>query len=144
MADLMPEDWKPWIIGLTELPSARAAKRDASFFPPVPEIEVARWEDRHELRIPVEARSFLLQSDGLEAARGEWWPVLPLRSWEDLRDDCGCALPWLRFGETSSHRYLISLGHSPSIYRSDLFGSEPEFHSATLGKYLEKLFRDGE
>lgn len=74
----MPSDWKPFIIGLTEGAAARAGKIDASFFPPVSERRLSDWEARHGHKVPGEIRGFLLQSEGLEAARGLLWPVLPL------------------------------------------------------------------
>lgn len=133
-------DWKPWIISLTELPAARGAKIDASFFPPIPKETLAAWETEHGAEIPPLIRSFLERSDGLEAQRGEIWPVLPLAKWEFL--DCGCASPdpWIRFGETKEFRYLISLDGRGLIYRHETFGSNDEFFTASFTKYLEKVF----
>ncbi|MEM1442344.1 MAG: SMI1/KNR4 family protein [Verrucomicrobiota bacterium] len=133
--------WKPHIIGLTEHPSARARKCDASFFPPVPEETLAEWEKEQELEIPNEIRSFLIQSDGLEAQRGEIWPVLPLAQWTVIRDECLSSHPWVQFGETEEFVYLLAMGHSPSIYRHARFGSEEEFFAPAFTKYLEKVFR---
>lgn len=133
-------DWKAHIIRLTELEQARAEKIDASFFPPVPESQVTDWEKTHDISLPGEIRSYLLQSDGLEARRGEAWPVLPLPRWEILRDECASATPWIRFGETATHRYLLSTGHSPSIYRHETFGSNEEFFAATFSRYLDLVF----
>lgn len=136
----MTKDWKPWIISLTESPAAREAKIDASFFPPVPEATLAEWEAENGGLVPPELRSFLLASDGLEAQRGEIWPVLPLAKWEFL--DCGCvsADPWIRFGETKEFLYLISLGEGCPIYRHERFGSDEQFFAAGFTKYLEKVF----
>lgn len=133
--------WKADIIALTEGPEARAAKIDASFFPPVSEGRLAAWETDHEIALPGEIRSYLLQSDGLEAARGLMWPVLPLARWEVIDDPCASAHPWIRFGESATHRYLLSLGHSPSVYRHETFGSDEEFFAPTFRTYLQKVFR---
>ena len=77
----MERDWKAEIIALTELPEARARKADALFFPPAAESDLANWEKKFGMRIPEDLRSFLLISDGLEAQKGEMWPVLPLDEW---------------------------------------------------------------
>jgi len=138
----MAKDWKPWIISLTELPAAREAKIDASFFPPVSFETLAIREADHAVVIPPRLRSFIEHSDGLEAQRGEIWPVLPLAKWEFL--DCGCisADPWIRFGETDAFRYLISLGEGCPVYRHEIFGSKEEFFAGDFEKYLEKVFRN--
>lgn len=134
-------NWKPHIIRLTESEEARAGKIDASFFPPVSETHLHSWEETNAVALPDEIRSYLLQSDGLEAQRGEAWPILPLAQWEVLHDECLSATPWIRFGETATHRYLLSTGHSPSIYRHKKFGSDEEFFAATFSRYLELVFR---
>ncbi|MEM9016060.1 MAG: SMI1/KNR4 family protein [Verrucomicrobiota bacterium] len=136
-----PVAWKPHIIALTEHPDARKAKRDASFFPPVLETRLAEWEVEHRIKLPSEMRSYLLQSDGLEAQRGEIWPVLPLSQWDVLNDECVSPDPWVRFGETEEYWYLLSVGHSPSIYRHRRFGSGEEFFATSFFSYLEKVFR---
>lgn len=136
----MPSGWKPDIVALTELPAARAGKIDASFFPPVAEECIAAWERENGGAIPTELRSYLLASDGLEAARGELWPVLPFRQWEWIDLPCASAHPWIRFGEGRDHLYLISLGHSPSIYRHERFGDDLEFFAKSFRAYLEKVF----
>ncbi len=133
--------WKADIIRLTEFPEAQAGKIDASFFPPVPESAIATWEEEQSVEIPAEIRSYLVQSDGLEAQRGECWPVLPLNQWEVIREECVAPHPWIRFGESETHRYLLSLGHSPSIYRHEIHGSEEEFFAQGFRSYLEKFFR---
>lgn len=138
----MPTNWKPEIILLTEFPEAKRYKIDASFFPAVPEDRILAWEIENGVTLSCEIRSFLLQSDGLEVSRGEFWPIHPLSSWEVLRDECSSATPWIRFGESVSHRYLLSTGHSPSIYRHEIFGSEEEFFSSSLRGYLTKVFRN--
>lgn len=137
----MSPEWKPFIIGLTEGGAARSGKIDASFFPPIHEATLDNWETLHGREVPVEIRGFLLQSDGLEAARGLLWPVLPLAKWELIEDPCASAQPWIRFGESGSHRYLLSLGHSPSIYRHEIHGSDEEFFASGFRAYLEKVFR---
>lgn len=133
--------WKPHIISLTEGKAARERKCDASFFPPVQEAALSSWESDHDLTLPDEIRSFVLQSDGLEAQRGEIWPVLPMRQWDVIRDECLAPHPWIKFGETEEFVYLLSLGHSPSIYRHARFGSDEEFFASSFGRYLEKIFR---
>lgn len=133
--------WKADIIALTEGPEARAAKIDASFFPPVSEARLAAWESAHQVSLPGEIRSYLLQSDGLEAARGLMWPVLPLARWEVIDDACASAHRWIRFGESAGHRYLLSLGHSSSIYRHENYGSDEEFFAPGFRAYLGKVFR---
>jgi hypothetical protein len=133
--------WKPHIISLTGQPAARERKCDASFFPPVSEEGLREWESTAGITLPAEIRSFVLQSDGLEAQRGEIWPVLPLAQWEVLRDECASADPWVRFGETEAYRYLLSLGHSPSIYRHARFGSDREFFAPGFRQYLALIFR---
>ena len=136
----MSKNWKPWIISLTELPQAREAKIDASFFPPVSEESLSEWEVKHEAMVPPELRSYLAKSDGLEAQRGEIWPVLPMAKWEFL--DCGCVspAPWIRFGETQEYRYLLSLDDRELVYRHETFVSEEKFFAASFSKYLEKVF----
>lgn len=138
----MAKDWKPWIISLTEFPAARKAKIDASFFPPANGETIKSWESDHAIVIPPQLRSFLEASDGLEAQRGEIWPVLPLEKWESI--DCGCisAAPWIRFGETQAFRYLISLGEGYPVYRHETFGSKEEFFAGSFEKYLGKAFRN--
>lgn len=136
----MQDAWKPEIIALTESPAARAGKIDASFFPPVSEAIIAAWEIQNGGTIPDEIRSYLLASDGLEAARGELWPVLPFRLWEWIGLPCASAHPWIRFGEGREHLYLISLGHSPSIYLHERFGEDLEFFAKSFRAYLEKVF----
>lgn len=133
--------WKTEIIALTEKDEARERKIDASFFPPVPGIELAKWEAKYEAEIPDEIRSYMEQSDGLEAQRGEIWPVLPLPQWTYLDDACACADPLIRFGETEEYFYHVSLGHSPSIYRAGRFGSSLEFAASGFRKYLELIFQ---
>tara|TARA_R110000850_G_scaffold260906_3_gene388637 strand:- start:294 stop:710 length:417 start_codon:yes stop_codon:yes gene_type:complete len=133
--------WKPFIIALTELPQARERKIDASFFPMVLSDQLERWESTHAHPIPEEIRSFMSQSNGLESQCGLMWPILPLEKWEFIHDECASAHPWIRFGETAEFRYLISLGHSPSIYRHATFGSDEEFFASTIPSYLEKVFR---
>lgn len=137
----MPPSWKADIIALTEGPEARAAKIDASFFPPVPEERLAAWETERGAVLPEEIRSYLAQSDGLEAARGLLWPVLPFARWEWIDDPCASAHPWIRFGESATHFYLLSMGHSPSVYRYERFGSDEEFFASTFRAYLAKVFR---
>lgn len=133
--------WKPEIIALTELPEARQQKIDASFFPPVSEGPLCNWEADHEVTLPDEIRSYLLQSDGLEACRGELWPVLPLAQWEVIDDPCASSHPWIRFGAGREHLYLLSLGHSASIYRHERFGSDEAFFAPGFRAYLKKVFR---
>jgi hypothetical protein len=58
-----------------------------------------------------------------------------------IRDDCLAPHPWIRFGETLDFVYLLSLGHSPSIYRHARFGSDEEFFAPGFGKFLEQIFR---
>lgn len=137
----MSPAWKPEIIAFTELPEARQQKIDASFFPPVSEDRLSAWEATHHLSLPDHIRSYLLQSDGLEACRGELWPVLPLAQWEVIDDPCASAHPWIRFGAGRDHLYLLSLGHSPSIYRHPRFGSNEEFFAPGFRQYLKKVFR---
>ena len=137
----MPASWKKDIINLTEHPAAREGKIDASFFPPVQEVTIEAWERANSRKIPDEIRSYLLQSDGLEAQRGEIWPVLPIAQWTLIDDACACAEPVIRFGETEEYFYHISLGHSPSIYRAEKFGSRLEFSAASFRKFLAVIFR---
>jgi hypothetical protein len=122
----MSTDWKSEIISLTELPRAREHKIDASFFPAVSEDHLLKWEKENDLSLPGEMRSFLLQSDGLEASR----------------DECSSPTPWLRFGEGREHRYLLSTGHSPSIYRHETFGLNEEFFSSSFRGFLKKVFQN--
>jgi len=137
----MSTDWKADIIKLTEHPAARAGKIDASFFPPATEEELAALEKEESLEIPARIRSYLNTSNGLEAQRGEIWPVLPVSDWEIIRNECSSPHPWIRFGETEEFHYLLSLGHSPSIYRYGKFESNEEFFAQTFDSYLEKIFR---
>ncbi|MDF1824949.1 MAG: hypothetical protein P1U68_09925 [Verrucomicrobiales bacterium] len=133
--------WKPYIISLTEAPAARERKCDASFFPPLPLAGLREWEKKWNLVLPDEITSFLLQSDGLEAQRGEIWPVLPFKQWEVISDLCLAPHPWIRFGETEEFFYLLSLGHTPSVYRHGRFASDEEFFASGFKKYLQKIFR---
>ena len=137
----MALSWKKEIIALTEHPAAKAGKIDASFFPPVSEETIQSREATYERNIPGEIRSYLAPSDGLVAQRGEMWPVLPFSQWELIDDACACAEPMLRFGETENFFYHVSLGHSPSIYRAEKFGSRLEFAAASFRKFLELVFR---
>ncbi|MDF1850564.1 MAG: hypothetical protein P1U85_07020 [Verrucomicrobiales bacterium] len=137
----MTPSWKATIIEWTEHPKARERKIDASFFPPVPESDLTQWEDRNEVQVPDEIRGYLLQSNGLEAQKGEIWPVLPLGDWEPIENECSHPDPWIRFGETQDFLYLLSLGHSPSIYRYARFGSDEEFFAPSFSQYLQKIFR---
>ncbi len=137
----MTISWKKEIIALTEHPAAKAGKIDASFFPPVSEEAIQSWEIQQSRKIPGEIRSYLAQSDGLEAQRGEAWPVLPFSQWDLIDDACACSEPMLRFGETEEYFYHVSLGHSPSIYRAEKFGSRLEFATASFRKFLELVFR---
>ena len=134
--------WKPHIIRLTEGPAARAGKIDALFYPPLAEEIIAAWESEKGHKLPEEIRSYLLQSNGLEAQCGTIWPVLPFEQWEFIYDECTAPHPWLRFGETMDYRYLLSLGHSPSVYRHAIFGSDGEFFAGNFGDYLEKVYRN--
>lgn len=136
----MSSSWKLDIIALTESTEARAAKIDASFFPPVADESLAAWERLHSVEIPGEIRGFLAQSDGLEAARGLLWPVLPISRWELVDDPCASAQRWIRFGESTTHRYLLSLGHSPSVYRHETNGSDEEFFAPGFRSYLVNVF----
>ncbi|MEC5125741.1 hypothetical protein VSU19_03200 [Verrucomicrobiales bacterium BCK34] len=137
----MTTAWKKEIIALTELPAAKERKIDASFFPPVGEESIQSWEQENSGTIPSEIRSYLCQSDGLEAQRGEIWPVLPLAQWTLIDDACACSEPVIRFGETGDYFYHVSLGHSPSIYRAEKFGSKLQFAAASFRKFLELIFR---
>lgn len=137
----MSHTWKKEIIALTELPAAKAGKIDASFFPPIEEGKIEVWEIANSQTIPEEIRSYIKQSDGLEAQRGEIWPVLPFSQWTLIDDACACAEPMIRFGETEEYFYHVSLGHSPSIYRSERFGSSLHFAAASFFKFLEQIFR---
>ncbi len=137
----MSLSWKARIIEWTEHPNARAKKIDASFVPPATEEFLLSWETSRTVTIPSEIRSYLAISNGLEAQRGEIWPVLPLQDWELLIDECSSPDPWIRFGETLEFRYLLSLGHSPSIYRHARFGSDEEFFASSFTLYLEQIFR---
>lgn len=133
--------WKSEIIALTELPEAQRRKIDASFFPPVREELLRVWEAEQKVTLPDEIRSFLLQSDGLEAACGELWPVLPMARWDVIDISCATPHPWVRFGAGRNHCYLLSLGHSPSIYRHEHFGSDETFFAPGFRAYLKKVFR---
>jgi len=134
-------NWKQHIISLTETPTACSGKIDASFFPPNNDETLSAWEANHQLTIPTEIRSFLMQSDGLEAQRGEIWPILPFSEWVLIDDPCATVHPWLQFGETAGHHYLLSLGHSPSIYRVQRFGSDQQFFASSFQRYLELIYR---
>lgn len=138
----MIPSWKSEIIALTELPEARDLKIDASFFPPVAPGRILDWELQNQVGMPGEILSFMLQSDGLEASRGEFRPVLPLDQWEVIRDACASAHPWIRFGEAGEYRYILSLGHSPSIYRHERFGSDETFFARDFRQFLRKIFRN--
>lgn len=136
----MPRNWKAYIIRLTELPAAIEGKIDASFFPPVSEENLSKWETEKGHTIPEEIRSYLAQSDGLEAREGELWPVLPLQKWILIDDPCASSVPIIRFGETGKHTFCLSLGHSPSIYREEQSGPREEFFSPRFSDYLERIF----
>ena len=103
-------------------------------------MAIHKWETENDRNIPEEIRSYLLQSDGLEAQRGEIWPVLPLAQWILIDDACACAEPMIRFGETEDYLYHVSLGHSPSIYRAERLGSSLHFATASFRKFLELVF----
>jgi len=144
----MTRNWKADIIILTEHPESRRLKIDASFFPPVGEGNLTAWESGHGLRLPEDLRSFVLCSDGLEAQRGEMWPVLPLKHWDVLRDECVGPQPMVRFGESAGRRYFFlaessgpdAAPASALIRRHELHGSEDEFFAASFRRYLELVF----
>lgn len=138
----MPPTWKSRILELTEHPQARDAKIDATFFPPVLEEDLLGWEEKHEVPIPESVRTFLAESDGLEAGRGELWPVLPLAQWQVFHDECSSPEPAIRFGESESCLYLLSLGRTASVYRQRKGEAEEEFVAASFERYLEQVFRD--
>lgn len=137
-------DWKQYVIELTEHPAAVSDRTDASFFPPVSEERLRQWEKENKARLPDRMRNFLQTSDGLEARVGRIWPILPLSAWERIDLPCAFSDPFLRFGRTETHRYLVSLGHSPSIYRHEEFGGEAEFFAQSLDDYLARIFQGRE
>lgn len=134
--------WKPFLIELTELPQAKAAKMDVTFFSALPEERLVDWENREGVQLPEALRSFLLQSDGMEAQKGEWQPVLSLADCELLPEGCKLAEPWLEFGRSLTHRYFYQLVKDGSVYRVERLGSEPEFFAQNLEAYFRKIFRD--
>lgn len=133
--------WKSEIIALTELPEARETKLDSTFFPALTESEIATWEQANDERLPPDFRSFFLESNGLEAGRGELDPILPLEKCQVLPQGCELPVPWLEFGRSQTHRYFVSLGESPTIYRVAEFGSEEEFFARSLREHLANVFR---
>ena len=135
-------NWKPFLIELTELPPAKAAKMDVTFFSSLAEERLSDWESRNEVRLPRSLRSFYLQSDGMEAQKGEWRPVLPLSECELLPQGCELAEPWLEFGRSLSHRYFSKLEEPGTIYRVEVFGSDPEFFAQKLEDYFRRIFRE--
>jgi len=137
----MPSDWKSRIIRMTEHPAARASKIDASFFPPASKSLLAEVERRSGFDIPPEFRDYLAVSDGLEAQRGEIWPILPLSRWKWIDDLRAVPVPAFRFGESPRFRYLVFTDDSPTIHRHDIAGAEVEFFARNLTQYLEKIFR---
>ncbi len=134
-------NWKPFLIELTELPQAKAAKMDVTFFTALDEDGLSDWESCNAVRLPKSLRSFYLQSDGMEAQKGEWHPILPLSECELLPQGCELSEPWLEFGRSFSHRYFSKLDEPGSIYRVEFFGSEPEFFAQKLEDYFRQIFR---
>ena len=134
--------WKEQVISLTELPIARKERIDASFFPPQTEKQLTEWESLHDVKIPGDLRSFLEQSDGLEVACGQYWAVLPFAKWKVISNPCASPPPWIHFGEGKNHHYLLSLGHSPSIYRHEKLGSDDEFFAGKFDRFLELVFQN--
>ncbi|MFT5465749.1 MAG: hypothetical protein ACI8UO_000844 [Verrucomicrobiales bacterium] len=134
-------DWKREIITLTELPEARERKLDSTFFPALTKSEIADWERTNETSLPADFRSFYLESNGMEASRGELQAVLPLEQCQILPDGCERPVPWLEFGRSQTHRYFVSLGESQTIYRVAEFGSDEEFFARNLREYFANVFR---
>lgn len=132
--------WKPDIIGLTESAHAQARKIDASFSPVATEAQLADWESSHAIPIFPELRDYLLVSDGLEASRGEWWPVLPISSWVVHLDACESDTPVVLFGETDVHRFAFFRNRGAQIHQIDPVTGENTFFARGLFRYLEKLF----
>ena len=129
------------IIALTELPEARERKLDSTFFPALTESEIASWEQANGECLPTGFRSFYLESNGMEAGRGELNPILPLEQCQILPQGCELPDPWLEFGRSPTHRYFVSLGDSPTIYRVGKFGSDEEFFARNLREFLANVFR---
>ncbi|MEM9281186.1 MAG: SMI1/KNR4 family protein [Verrucomicrobiota bacterium] len=138
----MDIDWKRHIITLTEGSDARAAKRDASFFPPVADSTISGWEAAHKIKIPVQFRSFLNQSNGLEAQCGTMWPVLPFEDWETVSVDTQIPKILVRFGERENCTFLFV----PEMDGAIFLGS-PEVpyvpFAPTFADFLETIFRGG-
>lgn len=63
---------------MTQYPEAVELRADATFFPAVSELELDQWQSDHGLVWPAEWREFYLQSNGMEARKGEWLPILNL------------------------------------------------------------------
>lgn len=133
-------NWKAKIMDLVANLAIQSQKIDTLFFSAVTETKLHGWETKHA-SIPDEIRSFLAQSDGLAADRGLLKPVWHLEQWEHIDDLCISGHPWVRFGEDEEYFYLLSLGHSPSIYRHAKDGSDEEFFASGFLSYLEKFFR---
>ncbi|MEM1295239.1 MAG: SMI1/KNR4 family protein [Verrucomicrobiota bacterium] len=138
--------WKPHIISLTEHPQARARKCDASFFPPVAEQAILQLEKEGAFQIPSQLRSFIGQSDGLEARRGEIWPVLPTGQWSGLPTDSAGkeATDFVGFGETDRGSYLFSVSQSEVIFQRTTPEAEVVPFAQDFCEYLNKIFHDEE
>ncbi len=132
----MQTDWKPTIIRWTEMPEARAKKIDSTFFPPVSEAELSRWEAEHSVILPEVWRSYMLISNGLEAMRGELWPILPIEDWQVTSDG------WVAVGQSLTHCYHLQ-AKEPGQVRQVANGDD---NSSTvfadgLEAYLQLTFR---
>lgn len=135
-------NWKREIIKLTEMDAARASKTDSTFFPPVSEEQISDWEKKNEVQMPPEWASFYLQSNGLEARKGELVPLLPLEECSVLPRGCSLENPWIEIGKSPTHRYFLNLDRdSPTVWRVEEFGSEKEFFAANPANYLKAVFQ---
>ena len=133
-------DWKREIIGMTQCEAAKANKIDATFFPALTDSEIAEWEMEHAVTLPDQWRSFYLQSDGMEAQKGELLPLLPLKNCVVLPVSCSRDHAMIEFGIGQTHRYYLNLGLSQSVYQVENFGCEEQFFAASLRLYLKAVF----
>ncbi|MEM0970856.1 MAG: hypothetical protein AAGJ31_15995, partial [Verrucomicrobiota bacterium] len=87
--------------------------------------------------------AFYLVSNGLEASRGEWWPIVPLEEVKPLqRDSCEGESSLLFVGHTRTHRFYAALDHRETLFVEDPIAEEPCVAAKNLQQYLQLLFKN--
>lgn len=133
--------WKPAIIEMTQFEAARAQKADATFFPSLTSESIVKWQADNQVSLPEDWLSFYQQSNGMEAKKGEWFPIVPLEQCDVLPISCSLEAPWIGFGQIDSAKFYINTAKQSAVYRLIELESEPTFFCTGLKNYLEKVFK---